>query len=164
MNAARTGRTRSATLVAELEAWLRRDRAKLSAKAPVAQAIGLYMLKRWSAFILFSYDGRPASQQRSPNGRSAIGLAAATGPRWIGWPAAIARRPIHADRDAPSSTGIDAQAWLADVLSRSARPSGPAHRRSVAVETGNPTSAQADRCLTPHREKDCSFTASVRSM
>jgi transposase len=37
---------RSAPRVAELEAWMRGERARLSRHAPVARAIG-YMLKRW---------------------------------------------------------------------------------------------------------------------
>ncbi|MCE4226372.1 transposase [Methylobacterium sp. C25] len=40
-----------------MKAWLLANRAKLSAKAPTEQAID-YMLKRWSAFILFLDDGR----------------------------------------------------------------------------------------------------------
>lgn len=48
---------RSASLVAELEAWMRCERAKLSRHAPVAQAID-YMLKRWEGFTRFLADGR----------------------------------------------------------------------------------------------------------
>lgn len=48
---------RSAPLVAELEEWMRGERAKLSRHAPVAQAID-YMLKRWAGFTRFLDDGR----------------------------------------------------------------------------------------------------------
>lgn len=48
---------RSAPLVAELEAWMRGERARLSRHAPVAQAID-YMLKRWDGFSRFLADGR----------------------------------------------------------------------------------------------------------
>ncbi len=48
---------RSAPLVAELEEWMRGERAKLSRHAPVAQAID-YMLKRWEGFSRFLADGR----------------------------------------------------------------------------------------------------------
>jgi transposase len=48
---------RSASLVAELEAWMYCERAKLSRHAPVAQAID-YMLKRWDGFTRFLADGR----------------------------------------------------------------------------------------------------------
>ena len=47
----------SADLVADLEAWLRENRAKLSAKGPKAAAID-YLLKRWTAFTRFHDDGR----------------------------------------------------------------------------------------------------------
>ena len=47
---------RSAPLVAELEEWMRGERARLSRHAPVAQAID-YMLKRWAGFARFLADG-----------------------------------------------------------------------------------------------------------
>ena len=49
--------TRSRPLVEALHAWLRQNRTRLSAKAPVAKAID-YMLKRWPAFTRFLDDGR----------------------------------------------------------------------------------------------------------
>jgi transposase len=48
---------RSRPLVADLEGWLRAERAKLSSKNPVAKAIQ-YSLKRWTAMIRFLGDGR----------------------------------------------------------------------------------------------------------
>src|SRR5690606_9542324 len=48
---------RSAPLVADLESWMRAERAKLSRHAPAAQAID-YMLKRWEGFARFLGDGR----------------------------------------------------------------------------------------------------------
>lgn len=48
---------KSAPLLAELEEWMRGERAKLSRHAPVAQAID-YMLKRWDGFTRFLGDGR----------------------------------------------------------------------------------------------------------
>ena len=48
---------RARPCVAELEAWLRGSRAKLSAKADMAKAID-YMLKRWPSFVRFLDDGR----------------------------------------------------------------------------------------------------------
>jgi len=47
----------SAPLVAELEAWMRQERARLSRHNDVAQAMD-YMLKRWAAFARFLDDGR----------------------------------------------------------------------------------------------------------
>src|SRR5271155_3001970 len=49
--------TRIAPLVAELESWMRRERARLSRHADVAKAMD-YMLKRWAAFTRFLSDGR----------------------------------------------------------------------------------------------------------
>ena len=43
--------------MAELEIWLREQRAKLSSKSETAKAIH-YSLKRWSAFTRFLEDGR----------------------------------------------------------------------------------------------------------
>ena len=48
---------RSAPLVAELEAWMRTERAALSRHASVAKAMD-YMLKRWDGFARFLDDGR----------------------------------------------------------------------------------------------------------
>ncbi len=53
--AARQGH--NATLVADLEAWLRDNRSKLSKCSPVDEAID-YMLKEWPAFSAFLGDGR----------------------------------------------------------------------------------------------------------
>ena len=50
-------RERTATLVAELEAWMRIERVRLSRHAEVAKAMD-YMLKRWPAFARFLDDGR----------------------------------------------------------------------------------------------------------
>ena len=47
----------SAPLVADLEAWMREQRAKLSRGNDVAKAMD-YLLKRWAAFARFLDDGR----------------------------------------------------------------------------------------------------------
>jgi transposase len=47
----------SAPLVADLEAWMRAERAKLSRHNPVAKAMD-YMLVRWNAFTRFLDDSR----------------------------------------------------------------------------------------------------------
>jgi len=46
-----------ASLVGELETWMRAARAKMSRHADVAKAMD-YMLKRWSTFSRFASDGR----------------------------------------------------------------------------------------------------------
>ena len=50
-------RNRSLPLVADLESWMREQRAKLSRHAEVAKAMD-YMLKRWDSFTRFLDDGR----------------------------------------------------------------------------------------------------------
>jgi hypothetical protein len=48
---------RSRSLVADFEAWMRIERARLSRHNEVAKAMD-YMLKRWPAFVRFLDDGR----------------------------------------------------------------------------------------------------------
>jgi transposase len=48
---------RSRPLLADLEAWMRAERARLSRHAPVAKAMD-YLLKRWPGFTRFLEDGR----------------------------------------------------------------------------------------------------------
>ena len=45
------------TIVAELESWMRGERARLSRHTEIAKAVD-YMLKRWPAFTRFLDDGR----------------------------------------------------------------------------------------------------------
>jgi transposase len=109
---------RSAPLVAELEDWLRGERARLSRHAPVAQAID-YMLKRWAGFTCFLDDGRICLTNNAAE-RALRGLALGR-KSWL-----FAGSDRGADRAAVMYTLIgtaklndaDPQAWLADVLSR----------------------------------------------
>ncbi|TIP10880.1 MAG: IS66 family transposase, partial [Mesorhizobium sp.] len=109
---------RSAPLVAELEEWLRGERAKLSRHAPVAQAID-YMLKRWDGFIRFLKDGRVCLTNNAAE-RALRGLALGR-KAWL-----FAGSDRGADRAAIMYTligtaklnDVDPQAWLADVLAR----------------------------------------------
>ena len=61
---------RVAPLVAELEDWMRAERARLSRHADVAKAID-YMLKRWPAFTRFLDDGRICLTQQRRRARAA---------------------------------------------------------------------------------------------
>jgi hypothetical protein len=82
----------SAPLVANLEAWMREQRAKLSRGNDVAKAMD-YMLKRWTAFTRFLDDGRICLSNKPPSaacavslwvgsrGCSAVRIAAVSGPR-----------------------------------------------------------------------------------
>ncbi len=109
---------RSAPLVAELEEWMRGERAKLSRHAPTAQAID-YMLKRWDGFTRFLDDGRICLTNNAAE-RALRGLALGR-KSWL-----FAGSERGADRAAVIYTligtaklnDVDPQAWLADVLAR----------------------------------------------
>ena len=108
----------SAPLVAELEEWMRGERAKLSRHAPVAQAID-YMLKRWPGFARFLDDGRICLTNNAAE-RALRGLALGR-KSWL-----FAGSERGANRAAVMYTligtaklnDVDPQAWLAGVLSR----------------------------------------------
>jgi transposase len=59
----------SERLVADLEAWMRAQRAKLSRSNDVAKAMD-YMLKRWSAFIRLLDDASCLSNNAAERGVS----------------------------------------------------------------------------------------------
>ena len=108
----------SASLLAELHAWLTEQLGKLSRNHDLAKAIN-YMLRRWAAFSRFLDDGRVCLTNNAaeralrcvPLGRKA----------WLfcgsdrgGQRAAILYTLIQTAR----LNDIDPQAWLADVLDR----------------------------------------------
>ena len=109
---------RSAPLVAELEEWIRDERAKLSRHAPTAQAID-YMLRRWEGFSRFLADGRICVTNNAAE-RALRGLALGR-KSWL-----FAGSERGAERAAVMYTligtaklnDVDPQAWLADVLAR----------------------------------------------
>ena len=109
---------RSAPLVANLEQWLRQERAKLSRSAAVAQPID-YMLKRWGAFVRFLDDGLICLTNNAAE-RALRGFALGR-KSWL-----FAGSERGADRAAAMATlintaklnDIDPLAWLADVLAR----------------------------------------------
>ena len=120
---------RSAPLLAELETWLREERAKLSRSASVAKPID-YMLKRWSNFTRFAEDGRICLTNNAAE-RALRGLA--LGRRsWL-----FAGSDRGAERAAVMVTliqtarlnNVDPQAWLADVFARI-----PAHSQNSIHE------------------------------
>jgi hypothetical protein len=133
----------SAPLVANLEAWMREQRAKLSRGNDVAKAMD-YMLKRWSAFTRFLDDGRIClSNNAAERGVRGIAMGRKS---WLfcgsdrgGERAAVMYSLIVTAK----MNDIDPQAWLADVLARIAEHSvhrlddllpwnWSAHARSVA--------------------------------
>jgi transposase len=116
----------SRPLVADLEAWMREERAKLSRGNDVAKAMD-YMLKRWPAFTRFLGDGRIClSNNAAERGLRGIALGRKS---WLfagsdrgGMRAAAMYGLIVTAK----MNDIDPQAWLADVLTRIAEH--PAHR------------------------------------
>ena len=111
-------RQQSAPLVADLEAWLRDQRSRLSRSSAVTEPID-YMLRRWPAFARFLDDGRICLSNNAAE-RALRGFA--LGRRsWL-----FAGSPRGADRAAVIATlimsaklnNVDPRAWLADVLAR----------------------------------------------
>src|SRR6267154_2303095 len=103
-------------LVAELEAWIRRERTRLSRHADTAKAID-YILKRWPAFTRFLDDGR-ICLSNNPAERALRGIA--LGRRsWLfagsdrGGQRAAAMYSLIVTA---KMNNVDPQAWLADVL------------------------------------------------
>jgi transposase len=108
----------SAPLVADLQAWMREQRAKLSRGNDVAKAMD-YMLKRWTAFTRFLEDGRIClSNNAAERGLRGIALGRKS---WL-----FCGSDRGGDRTAvmyslivtAKMNEIDPQAWLADVLAR----------------------------------------------
>ena len=108
----------SLPLAEELENWMRAERAKLSRRSPVAEAID-YMLKRWDGFTSFLGDGRICLTNNAAE-RALRGFALGR-KSWL-----FAGSDRGADRAAFMATliataklnDVDPQAWLADVLAR----------------------------------------------
>ena len=108
----------AAPLVAELEQWLREQRAALSRLTPVAKAIN-YMLGDWTAFTRFLADGRICLTNNAAE-RALRGIALGR-KSWLfagsdrgGQRAAFMYSLIVTAK----LNNIDPQAWLADVLAR----------------------------------------------
>jgi transposase len=108
----------SKPVVADLEAWMRAERARLSRHAETAKAID-YMLTRWTAFTRFLDNGRICMTNNAAE-RALRGVA--LGRRsWL-----FAGSDRGGERAAAAYTliataklnAINPQAWLADVLAR----------------------------------------------
>ena len=111
-------RERSVPLVAELEDWMRTERAALSRHAAVAKAMD-YMLKRWDGFARFLDDGRICTTNNAAE--------RALRPLCLGrrsWLFAGSDRggvraaAMYTLIGTAKLNDIDPQAWLADVLDR----------------------------------------------
>ena len=111
-------RERSTPLVAELEDWMRTERAGLSRHADVAKAMD-YMLKRWDGFTRFLDDGRICLTNNAAE--RALRDIALGRKSWL-----FAGSDRGGERAAVMYTligtaklnDVDPQAWLADVLAR----------------------------------------------
>lgn len=107
-----------APVVADLEAWMRRERAAMSKHAPVAKAMD-YMLTRWDGFVRFLDDGRVCVSNNAAE-RALRGVALGR-KAWL-----FAGSDRGGERAAfmyglivtAKMNDIDPQAWLADVLAR----------------------------------------------
>jgi transposase len=116
----------SAPLVADLESWMREQRAKLSRGNDLAKAMD-YLLKRWSAFTRFLDDGRICLSNNAAE-RALRGIALGR-KSWLfagsdrGGQRAAA---LYSLIVTAKMNEVDPQAWLADVLARIA--GHPAHR------------------------------------
>ena len=108
----------SLPIIAELEEWMRAERARLSRHAETAKAID-YILTRWTAFTRFLDDGRICLTNNAAE-RALRGIA--LGRRaWL-----FAGSDRGGERAAAMYTligtaklnDINPQAWLADVLAR----------------------------------------------
>ena len=107
-----------APLVADLEAWMRAARGKMSRHAEVAKAMD-YMLKRWDTFSRFLGDGRICLSNNAAE-RALRGVALGR-KAWL-----FAGSDRGGDRAAAMYSliisaklnDVDPRAWLADVLRR----------------------------------------------
>jgi transposase len=107
-----------APLVADLETWMRTERAKLSRHNDVAKAMD-YMLKRWDAFTRFLDDGRICLTNNAAE--RALRCVALGRRNWTfcgsdrGGERAAAIYTLIASA---KLNDIDPEAWLTDVLRR----------------------------------------------
>ena len=116
---------RSAPLVADLQVWMREERARMSRHGPVAKAMS-YMLNRWDGFARFLEDGRICLTNNAAE-RALRGIALGR-KSWLfagsdrgGQRAAVMYTLIVTAK----MNHVDPQAWLADALARIA--SHPIH-------------------------------------
>ena len=108
----------SAPVLAELETWMKAERAKLSRHAPVAKAMD-YMLRRWDRFARFLDDGRICLSNNAAE-RALRGIALGR----KSWRFASSDRggrraaAMYTLIGTAKLNDVDPQAWLADVLDR----------------------------------------------
>src|SRR3984893_16828896 len=108
----------SRSLVVALAAWLRRQRAKLSANSDTAKAIA-YSLNRWTGLIRFLDDGRLCMSNNAAE-RALRGIAVGRHHWTFAGSDDGGRRAaaIYTLIETAKLNDVDPQAWLADVLAR----------------------------------------------
>src|ERR1700704_347583 len=108
----------SRSLVVALEAWLRQQRAKLSASSETAKAIA-YSLNRWTGLIRFLDDGRLCMSNNAAE-RALRGIAVGRHNWTFAGSDDGGRRAaaIYTLVETAKLNDIDPQAWLSDVLAR----------------------------------------------
>ncbi len=110
--------SRSLLLLADLEAWMRQPRAKLSRHADAAKAMD-YLLNRWESFIRFLGEGR-IDLSNSAAARALRGIA--IGSKF--WLFAVSDRvderaaAIYSLITTAKLSDVGPRAWLADVMAR----------------------------------------------
>jgi transposase len=108
----------SRPLVVALEAWLRQQRAKLSANSETAKAIA-YSLNRWTGLIRFLDDGRLCMSNNAAE-RALRGIAVGRHNWTFAGSDDGGRRAaaIYTLVETAKLNNIDPQAWLTDILAR----------------------------------------------
>ncbi|TXL75469.1 IS66 family transposase [Vineibacter terrae] len=114
----RVRQQRSLPLAMDLEAWLRQQRARLSAANQVAKAIA-YSLNRWDGLIRFLDDGRLCMSNNAAE-RALRGIAVGRNNWTFAGSDDGGRRAaaIYTLIETAKLNDIDPRAWLADVLAR----------------------------------------------
>jgi transposase len=105
-------------LVAELEAWMRAERARLSRHNDVSRAMD-YMLRRWPAFVRFLDDGRICLTNNAAE-RALRGIALGR-KSWLfagSDRGGIRAADVYTLIITAKLNNVDPRAWLADVLRR----------------------------------------------
>jgi transposase len=119
-------REQSRPLIAELEIWMRQQRALLSTKNDTAKAIN-YLLNRWAAFTRFLHDGRVCLTNNAAE-RALRGVAVGRKNWTFAGSDAGGHRAaaVYTLIETCKMNDVDPQAWLADVLAR--LPDHPANK------------------------------------
>jgi transposase len=126
----------SAPLVADLETWMRAERARLSRQNPVAKAMD-YMLRRWDGFTVFLRDGRVCLTNNAAE-RALRGIA--LGPKGLAVRRKRPGRPASRDHVWPDHHRQDERYRSPGLARRRPRP----HRRPAAEPTSRTAAVELE--------------------